>query len=1173
MKWAVKVKRSLKFLLYLVLFLLLSLVLLVVYVLNTESGSRAALNYGIKLANIDLTYDHVNGKLSTGLILDNIKYSSEDIDIDIGKFIYKSQWFWFDRHIEFSQFDLNNVSLTTKTSRKQKQPSQPFTGLEIPISIDLKNLQLKDLTIHSNGESHHIKSIDLVAEIKPKTISINHLKMTSADHGISVGGQIEYGYDLNYSFETDWLVRPEGYAFDGQGTVSGNLNEVNFNHQVDVESDLIQGQYEFNGKLKSILRSPEFYGQITGGKSNLLFDEQSLELENTLVELNGSLHNYNLSLHTDLSHKTMDQVSIPSSQIILMAEGNMNQLITQKAQLITKEGSVELDAQMNWEKQLNIKSKIKVADFNPGQLIESWPGQLTGIINLNLEGAEQGVVVKTQNNEIKGQLRGQLFKITGGLDYAIDTFSSDNLNVALGENSVFINGQINKDDVALKAVIKWPELSVLSEQLAGAIEGVIEFKGGYLNPQFKVDLSGQSLKLGKHQMSSLQLASEGVWGSHISSQSTVKNAVFNEQGVDLIKIKQSGWLDEHTIELVLKDKSVNSILRVEGAYDDRNNKQPTWQGILLEHELIIEKNNAIKLLQPVEILIGQTASIGASCWQGTHAGRLCLKFDEVNFEQNRYHALLTADAFSTEPLHGLFPEEFLVNGQLSGTAEFNFSAGDFEVESELKLYSGELHINNGHNEPHQVAISDFTVQTKSANQSIDINTHVRLADDSFLKLQAKLENQNEDWAIVAKLDGALLTTNIIQDLFEEVEELNGQLLIDGSIKGELLHPDINVRFNQSDGYLTLARLGTVMEGIELNINTQLGSQSVYQIEFSGNNLAAINQGRIESHGKLSLNVNNQWQYIGKVSGENFMVMNLPEVRFNVSPELAIVANKNAAEIKGDLLIDSGQVKVKQLADSGISNSGDLKIHTIEKVETNPYPLNIDINTQIKTPIELDVIGLMAELTGSIQLAQSKEQALTGKGILNLSDGSYEIYGQKLDINEGELLFTGPLDNPRLKVKASRKSVSGDVLAGVELGGTVNNLQSSLYSEPSLSDIEKLSYIMTGRGVDDSGRINGESLKQAAIVMGLNQSSPVFNQIQNQFGIDVLTVRESAATEDTVVEAGKKINDRLYVSYNQGLFNRLGFWLLKYRINEFLNLETTQGEDQSIELVYIRKSKE
>ena len=337
-------------------------------------------------------------------------------------------------------------------------------------------------------------------------------------------------------------------------------------------------------------------------------------------------------------------------------------------------------------------------------------------------------------------------------------------------------------------------------------------------------------------------------------------------------------------------------------------------------------------------------------------------------------------------------------------------------------------------------------------------------------------------------------------------------------------------------------------------------------------MTAINQGQIESTGELSFPAVDQWQYLGQINGDNFMVLNLPEAKFNITPALTIKADQQGTDIKGNLSIDSGHVIVKQLPPSSVSNSDDLEIHTTESVDSAVYPFTMNVKASIKDPIKLDVIGLQAGLIGSLQLVKAQGKTLEGNGLLNLTDGSYEIYGQKLDINQGELTFTGPLDNPRLNVKASRTSVSGDVVAGVQLGGTVNNLQSNLYSEPNLSDIEKLSYIMSGRGIDNSGTLDGESLKQAAIVMGLNQSSPIFNQIQSQFGIDVLTLRESAVAADTVVEAGKKINDKLYVSYNQGLFNRLGFWMLKYRINEFLNLQTTQGEDQSIEIVYTRKAK-
>jgi translocation and assembly module TamB len=447
-----------------------------------------------------------------------------------------------------------------------------------------------------------------------------------------------------------------------------------------------------------------------------------------------------------------------------------------------------------------------------------------------------------------------------------------------------------------------------------------------------------------------------------------------------------------------------------------------------------------------------------------------------------------------------------------------------------------------------------------------------MADQSHLLLEAKLDKANDqDWLINSTVKGVFNNSQILTELSDEINQSEGQISIDGSVQGPLNQPNINLTLNQVDGFITLTRLGTVLEQLKLSITTQGIKQPIYQIQLSGNNLSSINQGHIASQGTMRLTSEQQWQYKGDITGENFMLLNLPEAKFNVSPKLSILADQQSTDIKGDLAIDYGHVVVKQLPASSIGNSADLQIHSAESEKSVSYPISMNIRANIKQPIALDVIGLVAELTGSIQLIQTKEQSLAGTGVLNLNQGSYEIYGQKLDINEGELTFTGPLDNPRLKVKASRKSISGDVVAGVELGGTVNNLQSRLYSEPTLSDIEKLSYIMTGRGIENSGSLNGDQLKQAAIVMGLNQSSPIFSQIQSQFGIDVLTVKESAVAADTVVEAGKKINDKLYVSYNQGLFNRLGFWVLKYRINQFLNLQTTQGEDQSIELVYTRKA--
>nr|WP_255589970.1 translocation/assembly module TamB domain-containing protein [Marinicella sp. NBU2979] len=344
------------------------------------------------------------------------------------------------------------------------------------------------------------------------------------------------------------------------------------------------------------------------------------------------------------------------------------------------------------------------------------------------------------------------------------------------------------------------------------------------------------------------------------------------------------------------------------------------------------------------------------------------------------------------------------------------------------------------------------------------------------------------------------------------------------------------------------------------------------MNLSGRHLLPNEQGHMQMSGELDLNA--PWQFRGQLTGQQFRVFNLPELSLEVSPALQVKATQESAQITGQIDIPYGHVVIKTLPPEAVNNANDLVVIRDEPEALNEalvYPVMLDVQARIEDVVKLDVIGLQADLLGNLQIKQGASQQLQGFGELSLAAGTYQVYGQKLTIETGEMYFSGALDNPRLNIKASRQATVDSVKAGVQLGGTVDNLQSELFSEPAMSDVEKLSYIMTGQGINAGGQLDSEALKQTAILLGLSQSSPIFNQIQQQFGIDVLTVKRNGPQAESVIEAGKQINERLYVAYNQGLFNRLGYWVLKYRINQYLNLQSTQGEDQSIELVYTRKA--
>ena len=65
-----------------------------------------------------------------------------------------------------------------------------------------------------------------------------------------------------------------------------------------------------------------------------------------------------------------------------------------------------------------------------------------------------------------------------------------------------------------------------------------------------------------------------------------------------------------------------------------------------------------------------------------------------------------------------------------------------------------------------------------------------------------------------------------------------------------------------------------------------------------------------------------------------------------------------------------------------------------------------------------------------------------------------------------IVFTGDVANPRLDIEATRPNI--DVRVGVAISGTVANPRVRLFSEPELSEMDKLSWLVMGRASDGLG---------------------------------------------------------------------------------------------------------
>jgi len=206
-------------------------------------------------------------------------------------------------------------------------------------------------------------------------------------------------------------------------------------------------------------------------------------------------------------------------------------------------------------------------------------------------------------------------------------------------------------------------------------------------------------------------------------------------------------------------------------------------------------------------------------------------------------------------------------------------------------------------------------------------------------------------------------------------------------------------------------------------------------------------------------------------------------------------------ITGDLTADAGWFSLEIL--QGVPSLDDdvRVIKTGEETQaSSPMQMSMDLKFDMGRRFYITGMGLDAGLLGSIRILMA-EGRLTGLGALRTRGGAIEAYGQRLQLRRGTLTFQGRLDNPLLDIEALR--TGGQVEAGVRVSGTAQRPRIDLVSYPDVSDVEKLSWLVLGRGPDGSGSDAALMLSIGAALLGGGE--PFYRQ----FGLDDVSIRSGA----------------------------------------------------------------
>ena len=143
-----------------------------------------------------------------------------------------------------------------------------------------------------------------------------------------------------------------------------------------------------------------------------------------------------------------------------------------------------------------------------------------------------------------------------------------------------------------------------------------------------------------------------------------------------------------------------------------------------------------------------------------------------------------------------------------------------------------------------------------------------------------------------------------------------------------------------------------------------------------------------------------------------------------------------------------------------------------------------------------------------------------------------------------------------------------VTAGVKVIGMASSPQVTIFSDPAKPQDQALSYLLTGRSLENSGEAGSSGSVGAALLgLGLAKSGKVVGGIGEAFGIQDLNLGTAGVGDSSKVQVSGNIGKRLQVKYGVGLFDGLAEVTLRYRLMPQLYFQSVSSTNQVFDLLY------
>jgi translocation and assembly module TamB len=400
--------------------------------------------------------------------------------------------------------------------------------------------------------------------------------------------------------------------------------------------------------------------------------------------------------------------------------------------------------------------------------------------------------------------------------------------------------------------------------------------------------------------------------------------------------------------------------------------------------------------------------------------------------------------------------------------------------------------------------------------------------------------------------------------------LLGEMRVGASIGGQFGSPEYT-------GELTGKGLGVrnPLQGVDVHdgdVAITLKGDSARIEHFS----ARAGAGSLELQGEANLGGRPRAEITLKA--DKFQLLGRVDRRIVTSGEATLKLGRDTLALDGQMTVDEGLIDFNRsdaprLSDDVQVRRGEgtqddtLAAAAAEAAQANAKGRDVSVNLRVSLGDKLRVRGqgLDTGLRGDLHIA-APQGRLRVDGSVRAVDGTYKAYRQKLNIDRGVLTFNGPVENPQLDIEATRPNL--DVRVGVAVTGTVLVPRVRLFSDPEMSDADKLSWLLRGRASEGQGSGDTALLQAAAMALLAGDESSSINQAFSALGLDELSLSVGEASGGgTMFSVGRQLSRNWYIGYERSLNATTGSWQLIYRIAQRFTVRVQSGEANSIDLIW------